>query len=191
MIPNKYQFSGSLIGQCLGDSLGFIVEGCQPDECRKYVFKILKRGKKGKKRREPYLYGQYSDDSQLTREILLSYAEHKNFDPKDYARRIATIFKNNKVVGYGKATEEAAKRLIKGVAWDKAGTPAPSAGNGSAMRAAAIGLLFFDKTKLMVQAAYDQGIITHQDKRCSAGAVAIAGAVALVLQSESLLHQNF
>jgi hypothetical protein len=31
----------------------------------------------------------------------------------------------------------------------------------------------------MIQVAHDQGLITHKDLRCSAGSVAIAGAVAL------------
>jgi ADP-ribosylglycohydrolase len=39
---------------------------------------------------------------------------------------------------------------------------------------------------MMIQAAHDQGRITHKDTRCSAGAVAISGAVALVLQDKTI-----
>jgi ADP-ribosylglycohydrolase len=59
------------------------------------------------------------------------------------------------------------------------------------MRAAPIGLIFFDDPPSMVQAAHDQGRITHQDRRCSAGAIAIAGAVALVVREESLELEGF
>jgi len=59
------------------------------------------------------------------------------------------------------------------------------------MRAGPIGLLFFDDPERLVQAAHDQGRITHQDRRCSAGAVAIAGAVALALGGQVVEPQAF
>src|SRR5262249_39548869 len=74
-----------------------------------------------------------------------------------------------------------AYRIARGVPWQDAGTPAPAAGNGSAMRAAPVGLFFWDDPEALIAAAHDQGRITHQDPRCSAGAIAIAGATAIVL----------
>jgi ADP-ribosylglycohydrolase len=59
------------------------------------------------------------------------------------------------------------------------------------MRAGPIGLFFSDNPDRLVQAAHDQGRITHQDPRCSAGAIAIAGAVALVLQEEQIEPVSF
>jgi ADP-ribosylglycohydrolase len=91
----------------------------------------------------------------------------------------------------GRATSEAARRLIQGIAWDESGTPPPSAGNGSAMRAGPVGLFFFDHPDELIRAARDQGRITHQDERCSAGAIAIAGAVALALQNDAVKPPDF
>ena len=185
------RYSGSLIGQCLGDALGFIVEGEPPEICRKYVEKTLKAGRVGEYGRTPFPFGQYSDDSQLARELLQSYAECGGFDPREYARRIAMIFVENRIVGRGRATEQAAWRLAAGVPWDEAGTPSPSAGNGSAMRAGPIGLLFSDDPEEMVRAAHNQGRITHRDPRCSAGAVAIAGAVAMAVRGGEIEAGRF
>lgn len=185
------RYSGSLIGQCLGDALGFIVEGEPPEICRKYVEKTLKAGRVGEYGRTPFPFGQYSDDSQLARELLQSYAECGGFDPREYARRIAMIFVENRIVGRGRATEQAAWRLAAGVPWDEAGTPSPSAGNGSAMRAGPIGLLFFDDPEEMVRTAHNQGRITHRDPRCSAGAVAIAGAVAMAVRGGEIEAGRF
>ena len=185
------RYSGSLIGQCLGDALGFIVEGEPPEICRKYVEKTLKAGRIGEYGRTPFPFGQYSDDSQLARELLQSYVECGGFDPREYARRIAMIFVENRIVGRGRATEQAAWRLAAGVPWDEAGTPSPSAGNGSAMRAGPIGLLFFDDPEEMVRAAHNQGRITHRDPRCSAGAVAIAGAVAMAVRGGEIEAGRF
>jgi hypothetical protein len=41
-IPREQQFTGSLIGQCLGDALGFVVEGYPPEACQRYVEEGLK-----------------------------------------------------------------------------------------------------------------------------------------------------
>jgi ADP-ribosylglycohydrolase len=193
-LPGKDYFSGCLIGQCLGDASGFPVEGYSPDICRRYVEEVLKRGGAEEARRDPFPFGQYTDDSQLARELLHSYVTRRCFDPQDYARRIAAIFVEGRIVGYGRATEEAALRLAHGVSWKEAGTPSPSAGNGSAMRAAPVGLFSFDNHRLLIKHAVDQGRITHRDERCSAGAVAIAGAVSLVMdrkpvKKEAILAQ--
>ncbi len=59
------------------------------------------------------------------------------------------------------------------------------------MRAGPVGLLFFDDPERMVRVAHDQGRITHQDPRCSAGAVAIAGAVALALEGSEIEAPRF
>ncbi|MEW6418784.1 MAG: ADP-ribosylglycohydrolase family protein [Nitrospirota bacterium] len=191
MLPHKDQFSGCLIGQCLGDALGFVVEGFSPEACKRYVEDFLKTGRTIDFGRFPFPFGQYSDDSQLARELLQSYVACKKFDPADYANRIKLIFAEKRIVGFGYSTKEAAKRLFQGISWEQAGTPPPSAGNGSAMRAAPIGLIFFDNTQLLIQAAHDQGRITHQDPRCSAGSVAISGAVALVLHAKTINVESF
>ena len=183
-IPSEEQFRGCLVGQALGDALGFVVEGQPPEVCRTYVDEMLDRD--GETESDRFPVGQYSDDTQLARELMQSYAARGRFDPEDYARRICAIFSEGRIVGRGRSTEEAAKRLARGVPWDEAGTPPPSAGNGSAMRAGPIGLIFHDDPESLVRASTEQGIITHADPRCSAGAIAIAGAVDLALRARSV-----
>ncbi len=189
--PARERFQGCLIGQALGDALGFVVEGQPPTFCRRYVDERLGGGRIGGLGRGPFPLGQYSDDTQLARELMQNYAACGRFDPEDYARRIAAIFSEGRIVGRGRATEEAAERLARGVPWQEAGTPPPSAGNGSAMRAGPIGLLFYDDLEGLVRAATEQGIITHRDTRCSAGAIAIAGAVALALRDRPVERLDF
>ena len=180
--PAENQFTGCLLGQCLGDACGFIVEGMPAEHCREYVDTVLTAGDVREYQAGPFSFGQYTDDTQLAREFLQSYVEHGRFDPEDYARRIAGIFKEGRIVGRGWATEQAAIRLIDGEPWDRAGTPPPAAGNGTAMRAGPVGLVCFDDLEALRQTAHDQGRITHQDPRCSAGAAAIAGAVAFAIK---------
>jgi poly(ADP-ribose) glycohydrolase ARH3 len=183
-IPARERFSGCLIGQCLGDALGFPVEGQPPDACRRYVRDCLQGAGDPRSTNLVPAVGQYTDDSQLARELMQSYVQVRRFDPADYAMRIATIFREERIVGRGRATTEAALRLIDGIPWTQAGTAPPSAGNGSAMRAAPIGLVYWDDVEQMIAGAHDQGRITHRDPRCSAGAVAVAGAVLLALRGK-------
>lgn len=191
MRPQRDRFSGCLIGQCLGDAAGFVTEGFSPEACVRYVEDYLKTGKAGELGRFPFPFGQYSDDSQLARELIESYVELRRFEPGDYAERIRRIFSEKRIVGFGYSTKEAAKKLASGASWEESGALPPSAGNGSAMRAAPVGLFFFDDPEKLIRAAYDQGRITHRDPRCAAGAVAVSGAVALVLQNNEWEPYNF
>ncbi|MDP7603953.1 MAG: ADP-ribosylglycohydrolase family protein [Alphaproteobacteria bacterium] len=184
------RFAGCLIGQCLGDALGFLVEGRDPETCARYVAELSPR-RPPPGRRASFRFGQYSDDSQLARELMQSFAGRRVFDPADYAGHVAAIFSENRIVGRGRATEQAAQRLAAGVLWSESGTPAPSAGNGSAMRAGPVGVLFSGDPASLVTVAHDQGRITHADPRCSAGAVAVAGAVALALEPGAITSKKF
>jgi ADP-ribosylglycohydrolase len=67
-----------------------------------------------------------------------------------------------------------------------AGTPAPYAGNGSAMRVGPLGALYAGNLDLLVRVAEEQSSVTHRDPRCAAGAVAIAGAAALASPGRGL-----
>ena len=192
-------FAGGLIGQCVGDALGFVVEGQLASVCEGHVAAVMgggvgshdPHGRIMEVTRGVYPFGQYSDDSQLARELLISFRDNGRFDPDDYARRIANLFAEHRMVGGGRATREAAERLQEGMAWQEAGAPPPEAGNGSAMRAAPVGLLFHADPAAMVRAAVDQGRITHADPRCSGGAVAVAGATALAMTEDEIDPQAF
>lgn len=185
MKPTADQYAGCVVGQALGDAMGFIVEGQEPTICANFVDSTIRAGRLERARRGQFDFGQYSDDTQLAREMLRGFVAWDGvFDPEDHAARLARLFQYQQVVGRGRATEEAAERLIAGVPWTDAGTPAPAAGNGSAMRAAPVGLMFPDDPVSMVRAAHDQGRCTHADPRCSAGAVAVAGAVSLALKGQ-------
>lgn len=175
------RYAGCLLGQCLGDALGFVVEGYPPATCRDYVETFLRSGHAGKIGRGQFPFGQYTDDSQLARELAQSFVRRGGFDAADYAQGVAAIFSEGRIVGRGRSTEQAARRIAQGVSWEKSGTPAPSAGNGSAMRAGPVGLFEPGDREALRRVAHDQGRMTHADPRCSAGAVVVARAVALAL----------
>jgi ADP-ribosylglycohydrolase len=175
------RFAGCLLGQAVGDAVGFMVEGQPINVCRDYVKGRLRPMDLADLSRGAYKLGQYTDDTQLARELAISIVEQNGFNADAYAQRIAAMFRDHRMVGRGRATTEAAERLLSGVHWSKAGAPSPAAGNGSAMRAAPIGLMYHANPRELRSAAMEQSRITHQDPRCLAGSVAIAGAVSLAL----------
>jgi ADP-ribosylglycohydrolase len=171
------QRAGCLLGLALGDALGFVVEAEPPGVAGAYVAE-LRAGRAGLRAHPDFPFGQYSDDTQLARELLLSIREAGCFDPAGFGRRLADLFTRGQDVGAGPGSRAAALRLAGGVSWSDAGTPRPYAGNGSAMRAAPLGLVFPDRARL-VEAAVGQSRVTHQDPRCAAGALTMAAAAGM------------
>jgi ADP-ribosylglycohydrolase len=184
------QLTASILGQALGDALGFVVEAEPPEVARAYVDDWLRAGRAGERSHPQYPFGQYTDDTQLARELLRSFEQARGWDPLVFAARIAELFREGREVGVGRGTRTAALRLLQGVPWQESGTPAPYAGNGAAMRAGQLGLLLPD-TSAMCRAAEEQARITHLDPRCSAGSVVIARAVALAAQRVPLHVGDF
>jgi ADP-ribosylglycohydrolase len=182
---------GCLLGQALGDALGFVVEARSPAVAGEYVEQYLLAGRAGELAHPDFPFGQYSDDTQLARELLLSYADAGGWSPENYAGRLAALFAEGRDVGAGPGTRAAAMRLLGGAHWSCSGTPAPYAGNGSAMRGAPLGLLFGEDTRSMVEATVEQSMITHLDPRCSAGALAVAGAVSLAAKRAPVTNEEF
>lgn len=183
------RFAGALVGKCVGDALGFLVEGQPARMCSALVEQLIRPSAADPS--HDLEFGQYTDDSQLARELLDSMVARRRFDADDYAARIADIFRTGRIVGQGVATARAAQRLIRGVPWQSAGEAPPSAGNGTAMRAAPVGLLFHDSAADLARVARDQGLITHRDPRCTAGSIATARAVALLLRGAPLDRNAF
>jgi ADP-ribosylglycohydrolase len=169
--------AGSLVAQALGDAIGFLVEGQHPVLCQLFAREVFERVDPPERGRGSFAFGQYSDDTQLARELALSLVDARGWDPQDFARRIGEIFATDRIVGRGRATEAAAHRLLEGVAWDEAGEPSPSAGNGAAMRAAPAGLRFSDPVERL-RVADEQARITHRDPRSRAAAILVADLVA-------------
>jgi ADP-ribosylglycohydrolase len=183
--------TGCLLGQALGDALGFVVEARPLPVARGYVRDYLLAGRAGELAHPEFPFGQYSDDTQLARELLMSFAAAGGWNTEAFALRVAALFAEGGDVGAGPGTRAAAMRLLAGTPWSRSGTPAPYAGNGSAMRAAPLGLLFGDDMALVRQAAVEQSLVTHLEPRCSAGALVVASAVSVAARGEPVEARDF
>ncbi|HKH82858.1 MAG TPA: ADP-ribosylglycohydrolase family protein, partial [Gemmatimonadales bacterium] len=59
------QLVASILGQALGDALGFVVEAEPPAVAHAYVDDWLRAGRAGERSHPQYPFGQYTDDTQL------------------------------------------------------------------------------------------------------------------------------
>jgi len=170
--PSTDALVGSLLGLCLGDALGAPVESRHHRQAARHAAN-LRAGRLPGASRDSHPFGQYTDDGQLARELLITIREQGLFDPAAFGARVAALVATDRLVGGGPGTLGAARRMIDGVQWHDAGTPAPYSGNGAAMRVGPLGVLLQERDDFS-EVIRSQSRVTHRDPRCAAGALAIA-----------------
>jgi len=180
------RFLGCLVGCAVGDALGAPFEGYWehqlPDR------KTLLRGFREV---EGYPRGQYTDDTQLTLATIESIVRQRALEPADIARSIASLWKNQSVIGPGGACTFAANAFLRTRDWTTCGAPVGQAGNGTAMRTAALGLYFLQDPEGLPEVVADVSRITHHDPRSVAGGIAIAKAAQLLVTLDTVDEGSF
>lgn len=187
---------GSILGQAVGDALGFVVEGYSSDVCESYNKMIIeKKANPIMTRLSQFTFGQYSDDTQLAREFLISvYQKEGMIDPAVYALRIAMLFQPGAytIVGYGHQTERGALAIRDGESYKRSGCTRGN-GNGSAMRSAQIGIVYNmlqASSKPLYEVVKELSAITHASPNTIDGAVVIAYAGLYAAQSSGHSWDN-
>jgi ADP-ribosylglycohydrolase len=169
--PSK--FEGCLLGLAIGDAMGMPFEGWRPP----WILSKL-----GHKVADFYpcpdrglRAGQWTDDTKMALQLARSIIRRRGvFDPEDAARAYLEWFESGDLRGIGRATIEAIMRLKKGAEWTESGKQGEyAAGNGSAMRAAPIGLLLCDDRIKMKEASRLDATITHNNSEAVAGSRAV------------------
>jgi ADP-ribosyl-[dinitrogen reductase] hydrolase len=173
--------TGCLLGCAVGDALGAPFEGLWsssiPDEAA-----LLAEFHEY----EGYPRGQYTDDTQLTLATVEAIVEAGTLDLEAITRSIAGLWKHDSVIGPGGACTRAAHTFLRTGDWKTCGAPEGQAGNGTAMRTAALGLYFLREPWRLREAAASVSRITHKDPRSVAGGVAIAQAALSLASMEDL-----
>lgn len=162
--------AGVLVGLAVGDALGFPLEGLSAG-------RISRRFGRPDRFRFLGSTGYVSDDTEQTVMVAEAILKARG-DPEQAARLLGRALVGwfwTVPPGVGMATARACLRLSVGLSGG-----VRSAGNGAAMRAAAVGLWPGEREALGRALAR----ITHTDPRGVDGAVAVARAVALVVQGE-------
>lgn len=166
---------GCVLGGAVGDALGAPFEGLWSRSIPPAAELLADYAEF-----EGFPRGQYTDDTQLTVATLQSIVRTGGVNPADIARSIARLWRSQVVVGPGGACTAAADRLLAGGHWSECGEQVGQAGNGTAMRTAALGLFFLPRSGELAEAVADVSLITHRDGRSVAGGVAVAAAARLL-----------
>jgi poly(ADP-ribose) glycohydrolase ARH3 len=182
----RKKFLGSLMGVALGDAIGALREGHQIAAEReiRHIARISHTLR-------------YTDDTHMTIGVAESLVENRCFNGAHMAERFADNYFQEPWRGYGPGPPRVFRLLKNGMTWDKAASyiyPGGSFGNGAAMRAAPIGLFFWNKPAELKEVAYQASLITHSHSLGMEGAALQAWAVALAVSEnprESLDSQSF
>ncbi len=175
---------GSCLGLALGDALGapfeFLRSRSIPDPVP-----ALRRPWLG---RPP---GSTTDDTALARNLMRSLAGRGGFDPDDLVRRHLEWFRTDPP-DVGTITGKVLRRVDRGeeapaaarAIWDERG-PEISAGNGSVMYCAPLGLAYANRPGRLAELAPALSALTHYDGRCRTGVLAVTLCAAALVRGEA------
>lgn len=164
----REKFRGAMLGLALGDAIGAPFEGGPSVSLEEVEKSISSREVLG-----------FTDDTEMTIAVAESLLRSGGFNGEDMAKSFVNHF--NPARGYGAATAHAIQRLKAGEKWDAVGEE--SYGNGAAMRAAPIGLLYNQNLEKVGEVAEASSRITHTHPLGIEGAVLLAASVALLSRS--------
>ena len=172
------RFRGGMLGTFCGDALGAAFEGWRPHEAQEALARFERGGAFPD-------WGRYTDDTEMCVALAQSLVDRGGeVDGDDIARSFLRHYDPSR--GYGPGTVRTLNAISRGTPWREAALSAfggGSYGNGSAMRAAPVGLLFHHDLEALRAAAVAQSSVTHTHPLGTAGAALQAAAVALAVRA--------
>lgn len=175
----EQKFTGCLLGVAVGDALGRPIEAYPPQRLREEFGEIRDFMPGDPRLPLPLEAGQWTDDTQMTLDIVRSILRCGKVDPADIAREFLADHESAGIRFSGFTVKYSLMRLKRGIPWDRSGLgDEETQGNGSAMRVAPVGLLDCRNLGRLPEDARLSSIITHKHPETVAGAIAVAYLVA-------------
>jgi len=172
----KSKFLGALIGTGIGDALGAPFEGWSKVKLEK-IEEVAER-------REVLTY---TDDTHMMIGVAESLIRTRGFDGENMTQTFVKNYELEPFRGYGPGPPRIFRLIRSGKAWDKAAQElyhGGSYGNGSAMRVAPIGVLYYDNPEILREVAHKSSQITHTHTLGKEGAAVQAYAIGLATNLE-------
>ena len=161
---------GCLLGGAVGDALGAPFEGLWSSSIPQTTALLQEY-----EEYEGFPRGQFTDDTQLVLATVGSIVDQRAVVYQDIANRISELWPNE-IIGPGGACTIAAMNFRRTRDWRRSGAPAGHAGNGAAMRTAAVGLVFVNDPSALPMVVANISRITHKDPLGIAGGIAVSRA---------------
>jgi ADP-ribosyl-[dinitrogen reductase] hydrolase len=182
-VGTEDRVGGSLLGLALGDALGAPFEFRRAHDIPNPLpaFELPWMGLPP---------GSTTDDTAMARNLARSLGEQGRFDPDDVVARHLAWFRSNPP-DVGSLTRKVLRRVANGTPasdaareiWEERG-PEVSAGNGSVMYCAPLGVAYANRPGELTELAPELSSLTHHDGRCRTAALAVTLAVAAVVRGE-------
>ncbi|HEX9121734.1 MAG TPA: ADP-ribosylglycohydrolase family protein [Actinomycetota bacterium] len=174
---------GSVLGLALGDALGAPFEFLRrinvPDPIPALELPWM-----------DHPPGSTTDDTAMARNLVRSLTGRGGFDPDDLVRRHLEWFRTDPP-DVGTLTRRVLRRVDRGedafeaarAVWEERG-PEVSAGNGSVMYSAPLGLAYPNRLEELAELGPRLSALTHYDPRCRTAVLAITLVVAALVRGE-------
>jgi ADP-ribosyl-[dinitrogen reductase] hydrolase len=178
------RITGSVLGLALGDAVGAPFEGRRaadvPDPL--LVLELPWMGLPP---------GSTTDDTAMARNLVRSLAAREELDPDDLVARHLEWYRSDPP-DVGTFTRRVLSRVDRGEdafhaarsVWEERG-PEVSAGNGSVMYCAPLGLAYANRAEELLEVAPKLSALTHYDERCRTAVLAVTVAVAALARGQS------
>lgn len=174
----------TLVGCAIGDALG------NPFEMKPAISPLLTQWDGQFKAGGTFWKGnagQYTDDTLMSMALAASLIEFQDFNPEDVAQKYLAWMESGNTRGIGGTTASALTRLKFGASYLESGLSknsdgTPVGGNGTAMRASPIGLVYRHDLAKLMEVAIKDASITHNSLEPKVGSVAVAMGVALLAE---------
>ncbi len=170
------KYRGCFVGLACGDAYGAPFEG---GFWERLVWKFLGKSPDGRLR--------FTDDTQMTMDVAKSVLLNGEIDQQSMAQHFAQTYCWTR--GYGPGAAHTLYLIRKGADWRKASRarfPQGSYGNGAAMRAPAVAMLFNLHSAASRKAIKEVAEITHAHPLAIEGAALITAAVQSALNEDDL-----
>lgn len=178
------RFQGCLVGLAVGDALGMPVEGWSAEQIRRR-YGVLREMVDGVRPA-----GSVTDDTMQAICIAESIVEVGHFDADDVMRRLLNWYRTDPF-GIGMHTWRVMKLVDAGLNWRDAVERveqlyAPmTAGNGSLMRCAPIGMRYYREVGALIEYSAESSRLTHLNELCVASCTLFNAVLSRVLQGWS------
>lgn len=194
------QIFGTIFGQCIGDAIGLLTEFMTKAEAEKYYRSKVAEGleytdKVPDMHRARWEVGDWTDDSDQMLAIMQSVIDNNGkVVPVDVGQKLFTWMKHGIAqlgdsagMGLGRTTATVLRHPEYSIdphkcayeVWDS--SQRNIAPNGAVMRTSILGVLQFHSYDAVVDNAVKVCKTTHADPRCVASCVAVAVAIAAML----------
>jgi ADP-ribosyl-[dinitrogen reductase] hydrolase len=135
--------------------------------------------------------GSTTDDTAMARNLVRSLATRGELDPDDLVARHLEWFRSGPP-DVGTFTRRVLSRVDRGEdafeaarsVWEERG-PEVSAGNGSVMYCAPLGLAYGNRAEELPEVAPELSALTHYDERCRTAVLAVTVATAALARGQS------